>query len=194
MRSGLLLIAVLLFIGSFAVDSAADDRRGFCSGGGFGVAPVSKFSFGSVSESATALGVEAMGGYGFTRQDVIALEWMFYFRGSDYLTEAGRDVTHLDGSPLGDQSIVQFLYGAAWYHYFSKKTKSLYAALGAGMIIFGKGDFGQNRHGSGWLVGAGYAFSESFQAGVHAIVGQTKDYTLPYDHVQISFTICYIKR
>lgn len=149
MRSSLFLATVLMSVVMFVVDAAAEDRRGFCSGGEVGFAPVSRCSFGGVKAEASSLGFEVVAGYGSTARDVLSLELIWFRQESDNLTERGSTTEHLDGSPLGDQTVTQDLFGIVSYHHLSQKSQSPYTAAGEGMVAFSKSDFGKDERGLG---------------------------------------------
>lgn len=182
-----LLVLALTFVLADSVSGRTE--KGFVSVLGVGVAAVSRFQSEAVSESGPAVVVDLTEGYSFDGQNVLCAKWLLSWRKSDYFTEEGRTVTHLDGSPLGDQSVRQNFMGASWYHYLRRTTRSVYMAVGVGFCDFSKSDFGKNERGLGWLVGTGYQFAEHFQAGTWMTVGKTTDGRLDFDHLQLGLQV-----
>ncbi len=189
------LIVALAFVSlTFsAADTAAEDRRGFVSGLSLGVAPVTKFSIGQFHESGTALIVDALGAYCWDDRNLILARMNISVRNSDYFTEMGRGVTHLDGSPLGDQHLTQVFEGVGWGHYVRTTTKSVYFNFVFGLLAFSADDFGRNDIGYAGLTELGYQFDRHFQIGAFLLVGKTEDNGIPYHHTQAGVLLTYLK-
>lgn len=189
-----LIVALALVCGIFCTTgTVAQDRKGFVSGLSLGLAPVTKFSTGQFDESGLVLTIDARGAYCWDNRNMIVARLSVCRRNSDYFTELGRGVTHLDGSPLGDQHITQMFDGVGWGHYFSPKTKTAYVSLVVGMLTFGKDDLGRNDLGLAGMAEFGYQIHEHFQMGAFLLVGRTKDHGVRYDHTQAGLLLTFLK-
>jgi len=167
-RLTILVLAVLVVAtgSTYAFDG---NRKGFVLGGGLGVAAVCNWKvdvdlygwdLGEVDESRTGVGVQFVIGGAFDERNVLVYEG---------------NVAGFSSELLADESVAQGFNGAAFYHYWGPKGKSVFTAVGLGAYYFKVGDFDPTNPGGALLLGVGYEFSPHWQVGVYFTGGKSSE-------------------
>ena len=181
---------VLLFV---SLCSGLDNnRKGFVLGVGAGLAPLSQFSSKAIKENEPAQAGNFIIGHGLDNRNIVAFEFNFTYRHSDYYSEIGRRTRRLFGtSPFhGSQTITQGFKGVTWYHYFNPLPKAPFTIVGVGFYNLTPKSLRATDSGFGFLIGGGHGLSRHIQIAGYYSHGQSNGGNLKHD--QVSVLISYI--
>lgn len=176
-----LIIVILLF--SQTVLAFDSERQGLVVGAGIGYAPTAYTEISSFQNSrVTTEGIAGslIAGYGYNENTLFLL--MF---------EGFKTNTHSIVSP--SESIIQGFSGVGVRFYFDDIGSSFFISSCIGLqryINSQKSEFSHDA-GLGFLIGAGYEFTENFQFRTTFSNGQTKD-SFKWNHVQLIMTVSFV--
>ncbi len=176
-----LIIIILLF--SQTVMAFDSEREGFVISGGVGYAPTAYTEISGYQNSrVTTDGIAGsfITGYGYNENTLFLL-----------IFEGFKTNTYTIVSP--SESVLQGFSGVGVRFYFDDIGSSFFisSCIGLQHYINQKESAFSHDAGLGFLIGAGYEFTENFQFRTTFSNGQTKD-SFKWDHVQLIMTVSFI--
>ncbi len=177
MRLSLLFSAIVLVFCATSVNAFDGNRKGFVLGGGLGFSPYIHTSvsagFTSIegNEDKAGVAIKLYIGYAWDEHNMLVYE--------------GNYAAYEDN----DNTLMQGINCAAWYHYFGEKGKTLYTTLGLGLYTADSELSDPTDPGAGYLVGIGYEFSPHWQVDVQLSGGKSESSPFEYGHNNLTVMI-----
>ena len=180
MRRFLFFSVIVLVLCAASVSAFDGNRKGFVLGGGLGFAPyvhssasVSVFDGFSVSGDVDKSGVaiKLYLGYAWDEYNMLVYEGNY----------AGVDEDN--------NSYIQGIDCAAWYHYFGEKGKTFYTILGLGLYSADSDNSDRTDPGIGYMVGLGYEFARHWQVDMQLTGGKSEDDYFDYGHTNLTLMV-----
>jgi Outer membrane protein beta-barrel domain len=149
-----IILCLLLSSDCFAFDG---QRKGVNFGGGLGICPASRISgYGSAD---AGLSLDMFLGYSIDNQNTLL--WSAKGAGSVY-----------ESDYVKEYAIINVIEGPNWYHYFRRKSPSLFSMVGFGFATYSSKSWSSER-GMGVMVGLGYEFARHLSLNAFILLGRS---------------------